>query len=139
MAIAYESLIQGDANAIGARRQRALADLDQASRIENYEEAVEAHNRIKECDLEMMALQSQTNELAAAQRYQQSQTAQFKHGLTPEERETARKSYSIPNDVPPQEREKFYDKMERDYAANKAKLHRMRANGEYRQTTDQGG
>lgn len=51
--------------------------------------------------------------------------------LSPEERDIARKSFTA-SDMTDEQKEKLY-------AMNKAKLHRMRANGEYRPTTEQTG
>ncbi len=51
--------------------------------------------------------------------------------LTPEERDIARKSFSA-SDMTDEQKERLY-------AMNKAKLIRMRANGEYRQTTEATG
>src|SRR5882672_3092225 len=51
--------------------------------------------------------------------------------LTPEQREIARKSFTA-SDMTDEQKERLY-------AMNLQKLHRMRANGEYRQTTEQTG
>jgi hypothetical protein len=51
--------------------------------------------------------------------------------LSPEEREIARKSFSAP-DMTDEQKEKLY-------AMNKAKLQRMRSNGQYHQTTEDRG
>lgn len=55
--------------------------------------------------------------------------------LSPEEREIARNSFGSIKGAP----DLTNDQKERLYAENKAKLNRMRASGEYRQTTEQTG
>lgn len=55
--------------------------------------------------------------------------------LTPEEREIARNAFGSVHGAP----DLTPDQKERLYAENKAKLNRMRASGEYRQTTEQTG
>jgi hypothetical protein len=55
--------------------------------------------------------------------------------LSAEEREVARNSFGSVNGAP----DLTPDQKERLYAQNKAKLARMRASGEYRQTTEQTG
>jgi hypothetical protein len=61
------------------------------------------------------------------------QAAYDQYGLTQTEREIAEKSFSGADFGMNKE------SMHREYARQKAKLHRMRASGEYRYTTDQTG
>jgi hypothetical protein len=84
------------------------------------------------------ALRSQANEFHNMAQQQATAMAPArpvsKFGLSEAERELAHTSIVDRRDM----RSLSDEEKEKVYAENKARLHRMRASGEYRQTTDQG-
>jgi hypothetical protein len=109
--------------------QAAIATDYQRAKLEEDAEALAAV--IERHDANYMRFQSLNNAAMQMQRAQPALTNRY--GLSPEEAEIAEKSFSGANFGMTK------DAMHQVYAEKKAKLHHMRATGEYRRTTDATG
>ena len=87
-----------------------------------------------------MQVQMEKAHALSVQHAQSMQTTaqRNKFGLSPEEVDIAHRSFSGES-LGHRDQGMTLEQKEESFARNKAKLHRMRANGEYRQTTEQTG
>lgn len=130
----YDSAMAGYRSALIT----AQAEYQQAQINDEVGEAAAASMKIAAIEAEMSQYHNMASRHAQSVRAQQTAQQRSRYGLSPDEQEIARKSFStgVPRDLTPEQREDF---MERSYAEKKHKLHSMRASGEYRRTTEQTG
>ena len=126
MAYEHESVIKAQYQQLTADRAAAVAEYESGRVSEDEYTTMSAAHRILEADAKLAALNRIADTYVAGQQRAQPQN---KYGLSKDEQEVA-------HGLASGDRTMTNDQREQLYAQNRAKYHRMRASGEYRD--DQG-
>jgi hypothetical protein len=126
VAFKHDDIITAQFNKLTAERARAAGEYEEARLSEDADSVMYSADRITEIDAKIGALNQIANNFVAGQQRAQ---AQNRYGLSKDEQEVA-------HGLASGDRSMTNDQREQVYAQNRAKYHRMRASGEYRD--DQG-
>lgn len=120
MSYSYEEIMSAQAQSLGTERAAAVAELE-AARLEGDAYRVNAaSDRILTADAKLSQLNTLATKHIARQQYAQNQPQPNQYDLSAEEQDMAHKSMSWLSAA----------EAEREYAKNKDRMNRMKANGQ---------